>query len=256
MKKTLLALTFAISVAATQAATYNIGDANNIYLGFYAADSVSTKSTLINLGTRANVFAGFNLDFSSASSIISQTYGSSWFTSPDVYWSVIGLNPGSNVWVGKADAAGPLTRSSGSQNISVAGGDYAKIVNGVNNIMTDATGPGSSRTTVTSGANTYQVSVVDNSPSSFSTYAANQWGVFRESVITPVNTANAGTSALGGIDIQQWGFNGTLYTNQTTFGMVTQTGGVISVVPEPGTYALFGIGALILIVAYRRKTAA
>jgi hypothetical protein len=62
--------------------------------------------------------------------------------------------------------------------------------------------------------------------------------------------------ALGGIDIQQWAFNGSNYSNQTTIGMVTQSGGVITVVPEPGTYALFGIGALILIVAYRRKTAA
>jgi hypothetical protein len=28
------------------------------------------------------------------------------------------------------------------------------------------------------------------------------------------------------------------------------------VVPEPSTYALMGVGALLLIVAYRRKTAA
>jgi PEP-CTERM motif len=257
MKKTLLALTFAISVAATQAATYNIGDANNIYLGFYAADSVSTKSTLINLGTRENVLAGFNLDFSSASSIISQTYGSSWFTSPDVYWSVIGLNPGTNVWVGKADAAGPLTRSSGSQVISVTLGDYGKIVTRYDNTMVNAIGAGATRTDVTSGADTYQVSVVENSSGpNFGADANAKWGVFRESVMSPVNTANAGTLALGGIDIQQWAFNGSNYSNQTTIGMVTQSGGVITVVPEPGTYALFGIGALILIVAYRRKTAA
>jgi autotransporter-associated beta strand protein len=224
-----------------KADTYNIGDSNNLYLGFYAADAISTKSLLINLGTRENVLAGFNLDFSSASSIISQTYGSSWFTSADVYWSVIGLNPGSNVWVGKADAGSPLTRSSGSPNISVTGGDYAKIVNAVNNLLTDSTALGATKTNAITGTNTYHIAVVDNSPTSFSSYAANQWGTFRESVMSPVNTANAGTSALGGIDIQQWTFNGILYTNQTTIGMVSQRGGLITIssliTNAPGSYS-------------------
>ncbi|MCE9586894.1 MAG: PEP-CTERM sorting domain-containing protein [Verrucomicrobia bacterium] len=251
MKKTLLALTFAMSVAASQAATYNIGDSSNLYLGFYSAASVSPKSLLINLGTRANILSGFNLDFSSASSIISQTYGASWFSSADVYWSVIGYNANTNVWVGKADAAGDLLTASGTRiTASGSGNQYSSIVSAVNNLMTTSTNGTATYANITSGDNTHQASVVDNSESSFNGYAgkASPWGAFTTSVQTPLAT--------GGLDIQEWTKVGTSYTNQSTIGMVTQSGGVITVVPEPSTYALMGVGALLLIVAYRRKTEA
>lgn len=35
----------------------------------------------------------------------------------------------------------------------------------------------------------------------------------------------------------------------------TVSGGTLQAVPEPATYALFGLGALLLIVAYRRANA-
>lgn len=249
MKKTLLSLTFALSVAASQAATYNIGDTNNIYLGFYSADAVSTKSLLINLGTRQNVISGFNLDFSSASSIIAQTYGSSWFSSSDVYWSVIGYSANANVWAGKADAAGDL-QSTALGATTLSGSKYSSIVTAINNLMTESVNGTATYDTITSGGNTYQASVVDNSASSFSGYAgkASPWGTFTQSVITPLG--------VGGLDIQEWTKSGSSYINQSTIGVITQSGGVISVVPEPSTYAMMGVGALLLIVAYRRKTAA
>ena len=249
MKKTLLALTFVMSVAASQAAIFNIGDSSNLYLGFYSADSVSTKSLLINMGTRANVLSGLSLDFSGANSILAQTYGSTWYSSSDVYWSVIGFSANTNVWTGKADAAGDLqSTAQGATTLSSA--KYSSIVTAVNNLMTTSTNGTATYATITSGGNTYQASVVDNSASSFSGYAgkASPWNAFTQSVITPLN--------VGGLDIQEWTKSGSSYINQTTIGAVTQSGGVISVVPEPSTYALMGVGALLLIVAYRRKTEA
>ncbi|MCE9586895.1 MAG: autotransporter-associated beta strand repeat-containing protein [Verrucomicrobia bacterium] len=207
-----------------RADTYNIGNTNNLYLGFYSADSVSPKSLLINLGTRANILSGFNLDFSSASSIIAQTYGSGWFSSADVYWSVIGYSANANVWAGKADAAGDLTTVSGTRITgSGSGNQYASIVNAVNSLMVTATEGGATRTSATSGTNTYGVSIVDNSASSFSGYAgkASPWNAFTQPVITPLAT--------GGLDIQEWTKVGTSYTNQTTIGMVMQSGGIISI---------------------------
>jgi hypothetical protein len=249
MKKTLLALTFAMSVAASQAATFNIGDSSNLYLGFYSADSVSTKSLLINMGTRANVLSGFSLDFSGANSILAQTYGSTWYSSSDVYWSVIGYSANANVWTGKAVAAGDLQSTAGGAT-TLSGSKYSSIVTAVNNLMTESVNGTATYATITSGGNTYQASVVDNSASSFSGYAgkASPWNAFTQSVITPLS--------VGGLDIQEWTKSGSSYINQTTIGTVTQSGGVISVVPEPSTYALMGVGALLLIVAYRRKTAA
>jgi autotransporter-associated beta strand protein len=205
-----------------RADTFTIGDNNNLYLGFYSADSVSTKSILINLGTRANVLSGFNLDFSNASSIIAQTYGSGWFSSADVYWSVIGYSAGANVWTGKADAAGDLQSTAGGAT-TLSGSKYSSIVTAVNNLMVTSTEAGATRTSATIGTNTYGISIVDNSASSFSGYAgkASPWNAFTQSVITPLAT--------GGLDIQEWTKSGSSYINQTTIGMVMQSGGIISI---------------------------
>jgi hypothetical protein len=49
-------------------------------------------------------------------------------------------------------------------------------------------------------------------------------------------------------------FTLTAYGYDTTGASVT-VGQTTAAVPEPSTYALFGLGALALIVAYRRKAA-
>jgi hypothetical protein len=251
MKKTFLALTFAISVAASQAATYNIGvDTNSIYLGFYSLSSVSTKSMMINLGDRANILSQYNLDLSSASSLISQTYGTNWYSSADVYWGVIGFKEGSNVWMGKPDVA-PLLKSSAVGATDLSSTKISSIRSAYGSLMTSSTNGTAVYDTVISGANTHQISVVENSATTFSGQAgkASPWGAMTVSVVSPLLT--------GGIDIQEWTKGGsTTYLNQSTIGKVTVKDGVISVVPEPSTYALTGFGALLLILAYRRKTAA
>jgi hypothetical protein len=48
-------------------------------------------------------------------------------------------------------------------------------------------------------------------------------------------------------------FNG--YQNGGTAYREFQVVGAADAVPEPSTYALFGLGALALVVAYRRKVA-
>jgi hypothetical protein len=107
---------------------------------------------------------------------------------------------------------------------------------------------GAVKSTITnSTGDILQVSVAPNSGTSFDFYANERWGVF----VNPVDAA-----VTTGLDIQSWTKSGNSYINQTTFGVISQSGGVITVVPEPSTYALFGIGALLLIIAYRRKQSA
>jgi hypothetical protein len=77
--------------------------------------------------------------------------------------------------------------------------------------------------------------------------------------------ADFGTTADGSISITGFHYtatinsiNGGVFNSQTggflTAQIVTGSGS-LSVVPEPSTYALFGLGALALVVAYRRKVA-
>jgi hypothetical protein len=75
------------------------------------------------------------------------------------------------------------------------------------------------------------------------------------------NSYNTFTSTVydqvgSGLSIQQFTYDGAgsyPTTFQGTFGNITQLNGVITVVPEPSTYALLGLGSLLLIMAYRRR---
>jgi hypothetical protein len=64
------------------------------------------------------------------------------------------------------------------------------------------------------------------------------------------NTLEAGVAT----DLEFYSTSASAATRLTQFDI--SSSGVISVVPEPSTYALFGFGALLLIVAYRRKAKA
>jgi hypothetical protein len=98
----------------------------------------------------------------------------------------------------------------------------------------------------------HQFSVVDNSPVSFSGKADRAWSLFTSPVYAQV-TQN--------MSVQEFQDNGsgsfetvTLVCPSTSASIQT-TGGVVSVVPEPSTYALTSIALLLFVVLYRRKTA-
>ena len=253
MKKTILVLTMALGLGGIKAATFNIGDTNSLYLGFYAADSISTDSVLINIGSPNLVISGYTFDMSGASSVLSSTFGSGWHTNSEVFWGVFGrvsssTSANTRAWISMADNDVELyTDAEGGTNISST--KWGNINSGITTTVGyyNNTGGAVKSTITNSKGDILQVSVAPNSGTSYNVYAMERWFVF----VNPVDAA-----VTTGLDIQSWNKSGTSYINQTTFGVVSQSNGVISVVPEPATYALFGFGALLLIIAYRRKQAA
>jgi hypothetical protein len=252
MKKTLFLLSLIGGFAAANAATYNISDLDNrMYLGFYAADTVSTKSVLINLGTSSDVFNGLTLDFSSASSALSSTYGANWFNNAEVYWGLIGYDGayGSDGSVYAAREAGqPLLESGFINGTSLSYDNYYSIVDNVQALIPAHTAGGATLSTIVgSTGNTHGISVVDNSSVSFNGLAEQNYGTFTSAVYGQV---------LNGLNIQRFTFDGSSLfatTGEGIYGVISQQNGVVTVVPEPTTYALFGFGALLLVLAYRRK---
>jgi hypothetical protein len=251
MKKTILAAAIALTgmtaLSTAQAQlTYTSGDA---LLFFRATGGTgSDKNIQIDLGDLSAGFnAPFSINLSASNSIVSATYGNNWWTRNDLYWGVIGSSDTTvSTVVGlNGGNTGVLT---GSTVLTVDA--LASISGSVGNMYTAGIQGGASQGTV---AGHY-----------YSIYGAGYSGSATQEDTAPVFfnqfSGSIGTVAASFQTNQIWAYtvqqsdpfapNANVQTATASI-----TGGTIAVnaVPEPSTYALMGLGALLLIVAYRRK---
>jgi hypothetical protein len=265
MKKLLLVLSIAVGVVSSRADTYNIGDLNSIYVGFYANSDVSSQSVIINLGRSTDVFAGISLDQSALSSVLASTFGttttagvsvvSPWYNNPLVYMGAFGYNglkaETGNLFVSRDSESSLLVNSFDSTTLSM--NNRRSFKDGIGAVLASHTSGAANLSYVTgSTGHQHQISVMDNSPTSFNGKADSGWSIFSRPVYTQVTSD---------LSVQEFALNGAGYDTvtsgaSTTVRIQTTDGSVsVSVVPEPSTYALMGIAMLFLVVAYRRRTA-
>ena len=237
MKKTLLA-----AIALTGAAVLGNANAANgdLYLGFEAAGGTGATANLVfDLGSATS----FNSLSGAIGDDLAATYGANWYSRSDLFYGVIGsvspaLNgdPINTLYGSDASGTGAWNRASAAAQGTVV----AKIKTMQSQIATDlANGQGG----LASG-----VVIMNNTE-------GGSWGAYSSIGNTSFGSFNGSVEALVGSTLDlyrmapgvgQGGYVGSLVIDQT---------GNVAAVPEPATYALMGLSALVLIVAYRRKAA-
>jgi hypothetical protein len=244
MKKTLLAALaiagFAVISNAGAQTGFTTGDT---FLGVYGVNGASSSSYVVDLGNLQNGFTSFSLNMSSVPA-------ANWYGNANYSIGIIGSDDNSyNAVVGLSASA------FNNYNATIIGG-MANINSAYDNIAAAS----SSGNVVTSSINdnngvTHYTYLYPNANSgSFQSADLNGYGVLSGPLAAPVTAGGASGN------LYLYSYNNDLGQADPgvkigTYSMNNGTGVLtVNSVPEPTTYALFGFGALLLVIAYRRRT--
>jgi len=233
MKKTISAIAMSILLGGVAQAQWSNGD---VMAAFYNGVSGTGYDTevVFDLGS-ANSLSSINLDLSTT---LAATYGANWQNNPNISWTLLGTAANGGIYT---------TAGTGAFNSIY---NTATDVQLINNAIAygpqtiGASGPSTSTGTVPSSSVPYytlaNASTVYNSEAT--TDAGAYYGGLNNGVLKSISGHQG--QAVNLIDA-----NGSVTPNAAS-AFVTGTG---AVVPEPSTYAMFALGALLLVIAYRRR---
>ena len=262
MKKTLLAALalagFAAMTNAGAQSTYTPGDS---FLFFSAQSGTgATKNVQIDLGNlSSSSFTSFNLSSSSLSSILGTTYGNNWYTLNTLSWGLVGSANANVTDPSNFDLFGTTLGNTGA-NAAGPALDFGAIFNIGSTLDamyiagTSATATQSTLTDNNGVSHYYSIydSTISGSASSLDAIGFNY---FSGPLSGPVTTYSS--NAIQYDAVANDGNDNPVATTtvQTGTFSVDNSGNInVNAVPEPSTYALFGFGALLMVIAYRRKS--
>jgi hypothetical protein len=249
MKKPLLTAAFALAgLAAFTTAQAQVSNAQpgDLLLGVEDVSGAITKNLVIDLGNFNNIanIGSFNI-----ASDLSTVFGAGWSANSNLYYGVYGIDTFDNVIYLSQQGTQPAGGSAQTEepNITTQRGYYYQLWENEFNLAIANNG-----TSSTSGETSHGVFIPAGDANSWTSLAGlngnNVGGVFGDGSIDPIE-APIGSA----LDIYLTPLGNGAGTYDTT--LTLDGTGQISAVPEPSTYALFGLGALLLAIIRRRRRA-
>ena len=229
---TVLAFAALVTVCSAGAQVTNTINPGDLVLGFESSLGQGvTQNLLIDLGQEAN-FNSINLN---ANADLNTIFGTNWYSSGFVSYGIFSIDANNTVYATSVGTGFPR-KSSGAlataiSDFSTLSSQYTVNYNNSNALTVGVSELATSGGALQSGTWSYY------SPSTtpFATYNKSLESIVGTAMtlyMMPVGNSGVGT-AVGQINVA--------------------SDGTISAVPEPSTYALFGLGALVLVIAYRRN---
>ena len=217
---------------------YSSGD---VFIGF---QSVSlNKDLLFDIGQGSSISSFISL---AANVDLINAFGSGWYSVSDLQWGVFGMPTAkTTVWASVASGGNAWgTKSTGALTTS-----YAHFSTMGNEYNTDI-----SNGQVATGGNGVYMNVGTSPDTGFNTWTGNAPSTAPFSAYSgSIENGVAGT-----LDVYATTSSASTAIFKAANGNALQVtaNGTISVVPEPSTYALMGLGLVALVIAYRRKAQA
>jgi len=243
------------STNATKAATF--GNNGDIYLGFRASQGTGAdKNLLIDLGNISTIqSAAYTLNINS---LLTSTFGSSTSNSY-LYWGILGSDDNTvDAWLGRQSGSAYPPGSAGGTSSAINTDDLVSLNTSYDNIQV-AAGQGnaaiSSINDSLNHAHGVSISPVGNSGSwsqqillGYNFFSAPQDSIVGTNGLTlAYYTSDYAGSYLGSNPVDQ----ATILNSLGTSGLITVAPAVI---PEPSTYGMVGLGGLVLLASYFRRS--
>ena len=284
-----LAVLAAVAISASQAraATYNAGD---LIMGFRATGGIGSSSNLlVNLGsaiTFRDLTSTNILNITNIGTDLSNTFGTGagngveWYNRTDLSFGVVGVfSSASSGAVTSGDPVRTLyasqTRTAagtlGSANSATPGSPTAISSTNQGNSAGNMISLASTFTNATASLNNSSVAVISATGNTWTNYTSGttDFSAFNPGVeqtftasAWSTGTFGTATNVEGAVDLYRVlntatgaSPTGTAHVGsyEATF-VINQSGQVsVSAVPEPSTYALFGLGAAAIVFAVRRR---
>jgi hypothetical protein len=239
MKKTLLTAVIALTglAAFTTAHAQQFTQTNATYgdliLGFETTGGGGSTNLLVDLGSVTNTAQLVSLNINLSSDLVT-AFGTNWAST--VSYGLYSVTSGKEIF-----ASGPTTQTQGyalesSSGAGIQKTDFANFYGVFNNngLVADTTAHGVLESTATTYSWTY--------------YTPNN-GAFQNANYANIEVPVGSTADLFA---QVTGSSGNGVNTGLAF--TVNGSGNLSAVPEPSTYALFGLGALLFFSTYRRRT--
>ncbi|MEI8312187.1 MAG: PEP-CTERM sorting domain-containing protein [Verrucomicrobiota bacterium] len=282
-----LAVLAAVAISASQAraATYNAGD---LIMGFRVTGGIGSSSNLlVNLGsaiTFRDLTSTNILNITNIGTDLSNTFGTGagngveWYNRTDLSFGVVGVySSASSGAVTSGDPVRTLYASQTRTAVGTLGSANSATPTGISgtNMGTSATSMvslgGTTFTNATASLNNSSVAIVGTGAN---TWTANTSGTTDFNAFNPgveqtftasawsTGTFGTATNVEGAVDLYRVlnSTSGASPTGPLRSGsyeatiLINQSGQVsVSAVPEPSTYALFGLGAGAIVFAVRRR---
>ena len=232
----LLCTSLAVHSKAAPLAPFSAGD---VFIGFESASL--NKNLLIDIGQGANVasFTGIN-----ATTDLITAFGSGWYALGDLNWGAFSIATDKHtLWGTVAAGNSPLVAKSVGALTTPLSKFNGMGANYSNDIATEG-GTVGVIMSVGTGTDTGTSTWTGNNP------ATTPFGAYSISI------ENGVTGGLDLYSVPNSGAATAIFSQALGNNLYVNSSGFIGVVPEPSTYALMALGALVLVMAYRRKVQA
>ena len=257
----------ALSVSVQASLTTSSPD---LLLGFYSSSGAGVgKQVIFDLGSdipngqgQASYLSGsfanrYSIDQSAAGSVLSTAFGSTWWTTPGLTWGLLGSDDNTyDAWI--SSKVGTVQPGDGSGNAVQLGPDSLASVNGsYDNAIAGANTSPNYGTVSLTGTNAIGSSIISYGYfSSGAGLSGNYWQNLTAVQGTWFNSVDVNTAVSNNLTVSYYNFDKALndgVVSPQVIGGISITNGVITVVPEPSTYALMTLGLIAVIVVARRS---